>query len=89
MEEQYYSAIGDGEHQHYFNADEEADMFETSTDSRGSSLYSSGLSDHWLPDNIDGPPLDVISANMEESFEDDKAEMLAVLMKNHGSFVSC
>jgi len=88
MEEQYYSAIGDGEHQHHFNADEEADMFETSTDSRGSSLYSSGLSDHWLPDNIDDPPLDVISANMEESFEDDKAEMLAVLMKNHGSFVS-
>jgi len=61
------------------------------SDSRGSSLYSSGLSDHWLPDVDVGDsnrPLDVINTSNGEVFEDDKAEMLAALMKNHATFVS-
>lgn len=76
-------------------ADNEPDMssdFDSSSSSgRNSSSYSSGLSDHWLADSDAGdqnPPLDVILADMAESSEDDKAEMLAVLMKNHGSYVS-
>jgi class 3 adenylate cyclase len=64
---------------------------DSESESRGSSLYSSGLSDHWLPDVDAGDsnrPLDVVNASSGEEFEDDKAEMLAVLMKNHASFVS-
>ena len=66
--------------------------FDSGSASRGSSLYSSGLSDHWLPDIDDGDsnlPLDFINTRSnDESYEDDKAEVLATLMKNHGSFVS-
>ncbi len=81
---------------HNIAADNGADAMSSDFDSGSSSginssQYSSGLSDHWLTDSDAGdpnPPLDVIHANTEESFEDDKAEMLAVLMKNHGSYVS-
>ena len=55
-----------------------------SDDSLHSSLFSSGLSDHWLPD-ADENDFDNDGTNLE-SFEDNKAEMLAALMKNQLQF---
>ena len=81
--------------QHAFiEKDEDRYTSSESDDSLHSSLFSSCLSNHWLPDadenDFDEPEsADFIDdGTNQESFEDDKAEMLAALMKNHARFVS-